>query len=255
MPASPAVSPRISRAMVLAAGLGLRMRPITDSLPKPLIEVAGRTLLDHALDRLEDAGVGFAVVNTHYLASRIELHLRRRRSPVIRLSHEPILLETGGGVTQALPHLREGPFFVVNGDALWLDGTESTLGRLAGAWDDATMDALLLLHFTADAFGYEGNGDFMVDSVGRLRRRPEREISPYLFTGIQVLHPRLFEGAPSGPFSLNRLYDRAMEAGRLYGIVHDGEWFHIGTPDGLAEAEAYMRERHPEVHRPGRRRG
>ncbi len=217
--------------------------------------MADRSLLDRALDRIVEAGVETAVVNTHHFAGKVERHLRRRTSPKIILSNEETLLETGGGVTRALPHLGDGPFYVVNSDAFWLNGTSSALGRLANAWDGEHMDALLLLHFTADAFGYDGDGDFLVDALGALTRRPEREVSPYLFTGIQILHPRLFEGAPEGPFSLNVLYDRAMEAGRLHGIVHDGEWFHIGTPEGLAEAEEYMRERYPATHRPGRRRG
>ncbi len=232
-----------TRGMVLSAGLGLRMRPITEKTPKPLILVAGRTLVDHAIDRLADAGVGSVVVNTHHLADSIERHLRRRARPSIVFSPEPALLETGGGVKAALPLLGETPFYVVNGDAFWLNGSVDALGRLAETWDDATMDALLLLHSTVDAYGYDGLGDFGCAPDGLLSRRPECEVSPWLFTGIQLLHPRLFDGGPDGAFSLNLLYDKAIEADRLFGIVHDGEWFHIGTPDGLAAAEDYLRVR------------
>lgn len=235
--------------MVLAAGLGLRMRPITETLPKPLIEVGGRTLLDRALDRLEEAGVATAVVNVHHLGHMVEEHLSRRATPEILISNEETLLETGGGIVRALPLLGTDPFFVANGDSLWLNGIRSALDRMAEAWDDERMDGLLLLHPTVEAYGYSGQGDFCIDPIGLLTRRPESEISPYLFTGVQILHPRLFKGAPEGAFSLNRLYDTAIEAERLYGIVHDGEWFHIGTPEGLAEAEAYLQIRYPGTRR------
>lgn len=241
MPDAPLIP---EKAMVLAAGLGLRMRPITDTLPKPLIEVDGRSLIDRVLDRLEEAGVGEVVVNVHHLAERVENHLRRRRKPRIVFSREDELLETGGGVAKALPLLGAAPFWTVNADVLWLDGPYSALRRLAALWDDQRMDALLLLHSTVNAFGYAGGGDFMVDPDGCLRRRPELEVSPYLFTGIQLLHPRLFRDAPRGRFSLNVLYDRAIESGRLHGVVHDGEWFHVGTPDGLSAAQGYMRLRY-----------
>lgn len=232
------------RAIVLAAGFGVRMRPITDTLPKPLLQVGGRTLLDCAIDRLEEAGVTTVVVNLHHLGPMIESHLDGRETPEIIFSPEAEILETGGGIAKALPLLGEEPFHAVNGDTLWLNGVENALDRMARAWDDERMDALLLLHSTVEAYGYSGTGDFCVDPLGALARRPEGEISPYLFTGVQILHPRLFEGAPGGKFSLNVLYDRAIARERLYGIVHDGEWFHIGTPDGLAEAETYARERY-----------
>ena len=231
-------------AMVLAAGLGLRMRPVTETLPKPLVEVGGRTLLDRILDRLGDAGVDKVVVNLHHLGSLIETHLAPRLKPAIEFSPEAELLETGGGVAKALPLLGDGPFWVANGDVLWLDGPGSALGRLAAAWDDARMDGLLLLHETVNAYGYQGRGDFLADPLGRLVRRPECQVTPFLFTGVQILHPRLFATAPAGPFSLNRLYDRAIAAGRLYGVIHDGEWFHVGTPEALAEAEAYLSVRY-----------
>ncbi len=224
-------------AMVLAAGLGQRMRPITDTMPKPLIEVRGRAMLDTILDRLEDAGITKVVVNLHYLGEMIEVHLKDRGSPQIVFSKEEDLLETGGGVTKALPLLGEVPFFVLNGDVCWLDGLTPALRRLAATWNEADMDALLLLHPTVSAFGYEGIGDYFMDPEGRLRRRQERQIAPFIHAGIQILHPRLFEGAPAGSFSLNKLYDKAQEAERLWGLRHDGEWYHVGTPAELRAVE------------------
>jgi N-acetyl-alpha-D-muramate 1-phosphate uridylyltransferase len=225
--------------MVLAAGLGLRMRPITDHLPKPLVPLGGRALVDHALDRLEAAGVGRAVVNTHYKGEMLARHLAARRKPAITLSVEDELLETGGGVLKALP-LLDDVFYVVNSDVFWLDGTTSALLRLARAFAAERLDALLLLQRTVTALGYAGPGDFIADPLGKLRRRREREVAPHLFAGVQILAKRLFAGQTSGKFSLNALYDRAIEAGRLAGIVHDGEWYHIGTPAGLALAEARL---------------
>jgi MurNAc alpha-1-phosphate uridylyltransferase len=230
----------ISHAMVLAAGLGLRMRPITLTTPKPMVAVVGRTMLDRALDHLAEAGVSDIVVNTHWLAERIRAHLAVR--PGVTLSHEDELLETGGGVAQALPLLGAEAFYVVNSDIIWTNGGTPALRRLADVWDDGRMDALLLLQPTAGAVGYEGPGDFFLDPTGVPRRRSGREVAPTLFSGVQILHPRLFEGAPSGRFSLNVLYDRALEAGRLFAIVHDGRWFHVGTPEALPEVEARLRE-------------
>lgn len=227
-------------AMVLAAGLGKRMRPLTDKLPKPLVPVAGRTLLDRVLDRLEAVGVERVVINLHYFPEIMEAHLASRRHPRIELSPEPALLETGGGVKNALPRLGDEPFYVANADVLWLDGMSPALQRLARAWNEATMDALLLLHPTVTAIGYDGVGDYFADPLGRLRRRRNHELAPFIFAGLQILHPRLFAGAPAGPFSLNKLYDRAEAAGRLWGLRHDGLWFHVGTPQGLAETEALL---------------
>ncbi|BBK29424.1 MurNAc alpha-1-phosphate uridylyltransferase [Stella humosa] len=227
----------IRRGMVLAAGLGTRMRPLTDSLPKPLVAVAGETLIDRILDRMAEAGVEETVVNLHHKADQLSGHLARRDRPRIVESREETLLETGGGVRHALALLGPDPFFVVNGDILWRNGKRSALDRLAGAWDEGRMDALLLLQRTVSAVGYDGRGDFMLSQDGSIRRPKPGEIPPYLFAGIQVLHPRLFAEAPDGPFSLNRLYDRAAEAGRLGGLVHDGEWYHVGTPQALADAE------------------
>lgn len=229
------MSTRPHRAMVLAAGLGLRMRPITQHTPKPLVEVAGRTMLDRALDHLAAAGASHLVVNTHWLAERIATHLSGR--PGITLSHEDELLETGGGVTKALPHLGDQPFYVVNSDIIWTDGATPALQRLAEAWDDDRMDALLLLQRTATAMGYDGDGDFFLDTAGVPRRRRDREVAPLLFSGVQILSPRLFHDAPAGKFSLNVLYDRALEAGRLFALVHDGRWYHVGTPEALPQVE------------------
>ncbi|GAB6051777.1 nucleotidyltransferase family protein [Magnetospira thiophila] len=243
----------LSCGMVLAAGLGLRMRPLTEDCPKPLLEVAGRTLLDRAIDRLIEGGVTRVVVNMHYLADQVARQMARRDDVEIILSDErPHLLETGGGVTKALPHLLPGGengFFVANSDTVLLNGPHSALERMNIAWDPETMDALLLVHLTAHAFGYDGIGDFLVGPRGKLTRRPEGEVVPFLFTGVQVLHPRLFKDLPEGPFSLNLLYDRAIAAGRAYGIVHDGEWFHVGTPDALEEVEDFMGQRFPKSRR------
>jgi MurNAc alpha-1-phosphate uridylyltransferase len=233
---------RPNTAMVLAAGLGTRMRPLTRDLPKPLIEVRGRTLLDRALDRLAAAGVESVVVNTHHLADRIAAHLADRRSPRTIVSHEPALLETGGGVKQALPFLGDEPFYVVNADAVWTDGPVGALHRLAAAWDDQAMDALLLLHPRETARGYDGRGDYFVEADMATRRRRGDEVAPYVFAGVQILHPRLFDGAPHGRFSLTRVYDRAESGGRLATIVHDGGWFHVGTPEGLGQASAALAE-------------
>ena len=240
---------RPTHAMVLAAGLGTRLRPVTATRPKPLVEVGGRALIDRALDRLADDGIATAVVNLHYLGDMIEAHLKHRPRPQIVFSREPVLLDTGGGIAAALPLLGAEPFIVVNSDVFWLNGPTSALSRLAAIWDDEAMDGLLLMHSTVEAFGYDGLGDFIVDPFGRLARRPEKEISPTLFTGVQILHPRLFKDAPAGVFSLNVLWDRAIEAGRLFGMVHDGEWFHVGPPQGLADANAYLSTAFPDSRR------
>lgn len=231
----------VDTAMVLAAGLGIRMRPLTDDRPKPMVMLAGRTLLDRALDRIFAAGVRRAVVNTYYRAEVIHAHLAGR--PEITISHEEERLETGGGVRRALPALGDRPFFAVNSDAVWLDGPVPALSRLARAWDDAAMDALLLLQPVGAATGYGGRGDFHRAADGTLRRRAADETAPFIFAGVQILHPRLFDGAPDGAFSLNLLFDKAQEAGRLFGLVHDADWFHVGTPEELAQTEAILAQR------------
>ena len=234
-------------AMILAAGYGKRLRPVTLKTPKALIKVGGRTLIDRTIDRLEEAGVETIVVNLHHLGHLVEQHLRSRKGTKFAFSREEKHLETGGGVLKARPLLGNEPFLVVNADVMWLNGPTSILDRMAEIWDDTRMDGLLLLHPTVDAYGYTGMGDFCIDVEGKLQQRPERELSPYLFSGIQILHPRLFDDAPEGPFRLRVLYDRAIENERLFGVVHDGEWFHVGTPEGLADAEAYLRERYAET--------
>lgn len=226
------------RAMVLAAGFGTRLRPLTDTVPKPMVKVAGKPLIDTVIDRLAAIGVQEIVVNTHHLAEVIENHVGARKDVRIAFSREDDILETGGGIKKALPLLGSEPFYAINGKIIWLNGKTDALLRLAEVWDDAEMDGLLLLQPTTSAIGYDGRGDFFIDQVGRIRRRREWEVAPFVYAGIQILHPRLFAGAPDGAFSLNVLYDRAIEAGRLYGIRHDGEWFHVSTVKQLAEVEA-----------------
>ncbi|MDA0997018.1 MAG: nucleotidyltransferase family protein [Proteobacteria bacterium] len=238
-----AIMPR--SAMLLAAGLGKRMRPLTDSIPKPMVPFMGRPLIDHALDRLAEAGVKRAVVNLHYFPNQIRNHLANRTDIEIVYSDEPELLETGGGVKKALPLLGDAPFFAVNSDAIWLNGGTDTLGRLAELWNSERMDALLLLQSTVDAHGYHGPGDFTADPDGRVARRAESEVTPWLFAGVEIIDPKAFADTPDGPFSLNVIFDRTLRAGRLYGMVHDGEWFHIGSPEGLAEAETFMNDPYP----------
>ena len=227
-------------AMILAAGRGLRMRPITDKTPKPMIKVNSQPILTHALQRLEAMGVTDVAFNTHHLADKIERHYKDYDGAALHFSREKNLLETGGGVKKALSMLGDEPFFVVNSDAFWLNGPTDALARLAMQWVPDRMDALLMLHSTVDAYGYDGLGDFRCEADGKLIRRVEQEVAPWLFTGVQILDPTTLRNAPEGSFSLNWVYDRALEEDRLFGMIHDGEWFHIGTPDGLNKAEHYM---------------
>ena len=231
----------ITKAMILAAGRGTRMRPLTDLRPKPLVELVGRPLIDHVLERVFEADVSQVVVNTHYLGKQLEHHLRDREG--LTLSPESELQETGGGVRNALRHFGQDAFFVVNSDAVWLDGAEPALIRIMAQWSDAKMDALLLLYPVKDVHVYRGAGDYDVDIDGRAQRCRPGKHAQFLFTGIQILHPRLFSRVPDHPFSLNILYDAAEKAGRLYATVHDGKWFHVGTPGELryAERELHMR--------------
>jgi MurNAc alpha-1-phosphate uridylyltransferase len=232
----------VKQAMVLAAGRGERMRPVTDSLPKALATVAGRSLVDHALDALAAAGVETCVVNTHYLAEMVAAHLARRDRPRIALSPEPVLLDTGGGVKRALAHFGDAPFYTVNADALWIDGPSPMLARLAGQWDPARMDALLLLHPTVAAHGYDsaGLGDYHLAPDGRARWRGRSGVASFVFTGVTICDRRLYADAADGAFSQLLLWTRAEERERLYGLRHDGEFFHIGTPAALAEADDYF---------------
>ena len=226
-------------AMVLGAGLGTRMAPTNNGLPKPLVTLAGKALIDHVLDRLADAGIARAVINVHHKADLIERHLKGRQAPAIEISDErAALLDTGGGVRKALPRLGSGPFLIHNADSVWIEGVGSNLARLAGAWDDARMDCLMLLALASASHGYQGRGDFALESDGRIRRRKvEQELVPFAFTGVSVAHPRLFDGSPDGAFSLNLVWSRAIAAGRAYGMRMDGVWMHVGSPDALAEAE------------------
>lgn len=232
-----------TRAIVLAAGLGKRMRPITATVPKPLVEVGGQALIDHALDRLAAAGIGTAVVNVHWLADLLEAHVRARTGPpeIVVSDERDALLETGGGVKRALPLLGDGPFLVLNSDSFWLEGPHPNVDRLVAAWDPGVMDVLLLVAATATSLGYEGAGDFAMDPDGRLMRRGEREVAPFIYAGVAVLTPALFADTPDGAFSLNLLFDRAIARGRLFGLRLDGEWLHVGTPEAVQGAEARVR--------------
>jgi MurNAc alpha-1-phosphate uridylyltransferase len=233
---------RPTRAMVMAAGLGKRMRPLTATTPKPLIEVAGKALIDHGLDRLAEVGVERAVVNVHYLADLVEVHTRRRSVPEIYISDERgRLLETGGGIVKALPALGREPFYVYNSDSFWIEGIGRNLALLADSWDDARMDVLLMLASTVKAVGYDGDGDFQMDPVGRLTRRTERRVAPFVYAGSAIVHPRIFAGEPEEKFSLNRIFDRAIAAERLYGVRMDGVWLHVGRPEDIRAAEEAIR--------------
>jgi MurNAc alpha-1-phosphate uridylyltransferase len=229
-------------AMIMAAGLGKRMRPLTATRPKPLVEVGGKALLDHVLDRLRAAGVRNVVVNVHYLADALEAHLATRASGLnVTISDERRqLLETGGGLVRAEPLIDCDPFLALNSDNLWIDGPADTLKLLASQWDGDKMDALLLLVPQARAIGHKGQGDFHMDRVGRIRRRERSHVAPFVFTGIQIASKRLLRDAPSGPFSTNILWDRAMEEGRAYGAVHQGLWFDVGTPQSIPMTEAVL---------------
>ena len=229
-------------AMVLAAGLGKRMRPLTASRPKPLIEVAGKALLDHVLGKLKEAGVERAVVNVHYLADAVEAHLSTHDVGLeVAISDErSLLLETGGGMVRAEPLIDCDPFLVVNSDNMWVDGPADTLRLLASHWDDEKMDALLLVVPHARAQNHRGLGDFHMERSGRLRRRERSRVAPFVYTGIQIASKRLLEGAPQGAFSTNILWDRAIESGRCFGAVHQGLWFDVGTPQAIKATELFL---------------
>ena len=229
-------------AMVLAAGLGKRMRPLTASQPKPLVRVAGKPLIDHALDRLAEAGVAKAVVNVHYLADSLEAHVTARAAPMVAVSDErEQLLETGGGMVKARPFLPD-PFFCINSDNIWLDGPRDVFHDLSDAWDAERMDALLALVPHRGAHNFRGKGDFNMDATGRVTRRRSGRIAPFIFTGIQLVTHRLLREAPEGPFSTNLLWDRAIEEGRLFGVAFTGQWFEVGTPAAIPATEAALRE-------------
>lgn len=232
----------IKTAMVLAAGLGKRMRPLTATRPKPLVEVAGKPLLDHVLDRIRAAGIGKVVVNVHYLADALEAHLRRRAADLdIKVSDERgLLLETGGGIAKALPLIDEDSFLVANSDNLWIDGPRDAISLLAEHWDEERMDALLLLVPLARANCHNGLGDFHMDPAGRITRRRPAKVAPFVYTGIQIVSKRLFTDIPDGPFGFMLLWERAIAAGRAYGFVHQGLWFDVGTPPAIGKTEALL---------------
>ena len=228
-------------AFVLAAGLGTRMRHLSETLPKPMVPLKGVSLIDRVLDRIADAGIPKVVVNVHYLADMLEAHLARRTRPAIEISDERgLLLDTGGGVMKAWPQLSHAPFLIHNSDSVWIEGVGRNLDRLCATWNGDLMDSLMLLAPSARSIGYEGHGDFAMDADGRLLRRGEGRQVPFVFAGVSIAHPRLFDGAPKERFSLNRVWDRAIDAGRLYGLRLDGVWMHVGTPEAVAEAERRM---------------
>lgn len=228
--------------MILAAGLGTRMRPLTYTLPKPLVKVAGKPLIDHVLDRLAEAGVERVVVNVHHLADQMQRHLAQRKQPLIVISDERgLLLGTGGGVKKALPELGDAPFFHINSDTIWIDGVKPNLARLADAFDPAAMDALLLLAPTNGSIGYSGRGDFAMAADGQLRKRAEQEVAPFVYAGAAILSPALFKSTPEGELSLTTLFDRAAQARRLHGLRMEGLWMHVGTPEAIASAEAAIK--------------
>jgi MurNAc alpha-1-phosphate uridylyltransferase len=214
------------------------MLPITRTLPKPLIQVAGKSLIDFSLERLAQAGIETAVVNVHHLADQVEAHLRGRTAPRIVISDErDVLLETGGGLKRALPLIGDEPFLTLNSDSLWIEGAQPNLPRLIAHWDPDRMDILMLLALGATSVGYDGSGDFTMDPSGRLHRRGERQVAPFVFAGVAIVKPELLRDTPDGPFSANLLYDRAIEADRLYGLRLDGQWLHVGEPHSIAAAE------------------
>lgn len=227
-----------TKAIVLAAGLGKRMLPITATMPKPLVKVAGQSLIDFALDKLHEAGMETVVVNVHHFADMLEAHLRTRKFPRIVISDErDELLETGGGVKKALPLLGEDPFVTFNSDSMWIEGASPNLKRLVAAWDGERMDILMLVAPLSTSVGYEGRGDFHRDEDGRLRRRGSDDRSDFVYAGVAIVKPELVPGTPDGAFSANAFYDRAIANGRLYGLPLDGQWLHVGEPHTIAEAE------------------
>lgn len=229
-------------AMVLAAGLGTRMRPITDTLPKPLVEIAGRTLLDRGLDALAGAGVEKAVVNVHHLGQMIAAHVAGYRKPRIVISDESDrLLDSAGGIVRALPELGPDPFYILNADTFWIDRGTPELERLAATWDDGRMDILLMLADPANATGHSGGADFLLDEDGWLARGRNHP-DGLIYGGAGIVHPRIFAGAEAEPHSLNLYFDRAIEAGRLFGVAMNGHWITVGTPDAIAPAEAAIRK-------------
>jgi len=237
----------IKRAMILAAGLGTRMAPLTRDTPKPLIKLNGKALIDYCIDRLVQNGINFIVVNVHYLADQIIAHIQQRQAreknvKFVISDERDAILESGGGIARALPHFNGEPFFTYNSDSLWVEGMGSAIGRLKTRWNAEDMDSLMLLAPCTTSIGYEDRGDFQMDAWGVLKRRPEMNLAPFVWTGVQIMHPRLFDGAPTGRFSINPLWDKAIQKGRLCGMRLDGVWIHVGTPQGLEDAENFLRD-------------
>ncbi|MBY0509530.1 MAG: nucleotidyltransferase family protein [Rhodospirillaceae bacterium] len=230
----------IHTAMLLAAGLGTRMRPITDHTPKPLVKVGGKSLIDYTLDQLAAAKVPKAVVNVHHLAPLLVNHLKHRAAPAVSISDETAaLLDTGGGVVKALPLLGGAPFFVFNCDAIIADGKTPMIDQLTSAWDDKALDVLMLVHPRATAYGFDGAGDFFVEN-GVMRRRGAAKEAPYVYAGAYILHPRALAGETPTPFSMNRIWDRAIAASRMRAVIHDGAWYHVGTPEAVTDTDALL---------------
>ncbi len=230
------------KAMIMAAGIGQRMRPLTNEIPKPMVVFNGKPLIDHVLDKLVENNIELAVVNVHYKADILEEHLKNRTDIEIVISDErDALLETGGGTKKALEHFGNEPFIIQNSDTVWLEGAGSNLERLKAYWDPEAMDCLLLLALVQSSLGYHGRGDFFMGKDGQLRRRAEKEMAPFVFAGVSIMHPHLFADSPDGAFSLNLLWDRAIEKQRLFGMLLEGEWMHIGTPEALEDAEEHVK--------------
>jgi MurNAc alpha-1-phosphate uridylyltransferase len=235
----------IDQAMILAAGLGTRMGHMTADRPKPLVEVNGKALIDHVIDRLARGGVTSIVVNVHYKGEMMKAHLAKRKDVAIRISDESdTILDTGGAIANALPLFGGKPFFTQNSDSFWVEGMGRAMERMLTRWDPERMDALMLLAPCVTAIGYDGRGDFEMAPDGILKRRAEMKLAPFVWTGLQIVHPRLFDGAPTGRFSINPLWDKAIEKERLHGIRLDGVWIHVGTPEAQTEAEAFLNDLH-----------
>lgn len=231
----------ITRAMIMAAGFGTRMRPLTNTIPKPLVKVQGRALIDHVMDRLVAAGVKTIVVNIHYMGDQIKAHVEKRKDVEIIISDETdSILDSGGGIFKALPHFKGEPFFHANADTVWVEGASHALDRLKAAWNPDAMDALMLLASTVTTVCYDGRGDFMMDADGRLSRVPEGRVSPFVWMSMEILHPRLFDGMQPGKFSINPLWDKAIAKGRLFGQRLDGVWMHIDRPEAVKQSEEYL---------------
>jgi MurNAc alpha-1-phosphate uridylyltransferase len=235
------LSVTITRAMIMAAGFGTRMRPLTNDIPKPLVKVRGRALIDYVIDRLVADGVKTIVVNIHYKGDQIRAHLAQRKDAEFIISDETdTILDSGGGIFKALPHFKGEPFYHANADTVWVEGASHALPRLRAMWDPYRMDALMLLASTVTTICYDGRGDFMMDAEGKLSRVPEGRISPFVWMSLEILHPRLFDGMEGGKFSINPLWDKAIAKGRLYGQRLDGVWMHIDRPDAVKESEEYL---------------